>query len=481
MPILPNTCANDNSDAAAAALDRALTHFRQALALGADTAGSFTEREEWTLSLGNELMRLSLTQDVVKMEARYGDVDLRIDGRVYRRHEAGTVSYHSLTGPLTVERSTYREVGVRNGPTVVPLELEAGIMERVTPAMAQRLVLGHGDGNSRRLWRELMASHRCPPSRSTLQRIATTLGGELAKHGASIEAELREDETLPSGTRIVAIGLDRTTVPMHELLEEGAHFVNTRTKPYERTAPAPFEVHYRMAYVGTVAFVDADHRVIASVRYGASADDGPDDVLRSMMGDLRRARAQRANLPILVVQDAAKEMWSLVTGALESEPSIRTWSEVIDHYHALEHFAGIAAAMDIPCAKEQVDDWKMALREDDDAVHRIREQVQDELTKPYLPPYRIVLEEGIVYLDNNHPRLHYADLRDRGFPIGSGPTEGACKSLITVRCKRSGQRWKPTGLRSVLAARTQLLNERLPASVTLLRQRRYTATVERAA
>jgi len=121
------------------------------------------------------------------------------------------------------------------------------------------------------------------------------------------------------------------------------------------------------------------------------------------------------------------------------------------------------------------------LRQDDDAIDAIRQEVAREAAEPYLPCYRIVLEEGLVYLDNNHERLHYANLRDAGLPIGSGPTEGAWKSLITIRCKRSGQSWLTTGLRTVIAARTQLLNDRLPQAVALLRQRHYTAEIKRAA
>ena len=35
--------------------------------------------------------------------------------------------YHSLCGAVEVRRDTYRLAGVHNGPTVVPLEIEAGI------------------------------------------------------------------------------------------------------------------------------------------------------------------------------------------------------------------------------------------------------------------------------------------------------------------------------------------------------------------
>ncbi len=61
----------------------------------------------------------------------------------------------------------------------------------------------------------------------------------------------------------------------------------------------------------------------------------------------------------------------------------------------------------------------------------------------------------------NRRRMHYAAAGRVGFPIGSGVTEGACTSMITVRCKRGGQRWRERGLTACLALRAQHLNDRL--------------------
>ena len=89
-----------------------------------------------------------------------------------------------------------------------------------------------------------------------------------------------------------------------------------------------------MAYLGTVAFVDSDHRVLRTLRHGALAEDGPEDLLARMVGDVRRARAKRRNLRILLTQDAAKEMQRRVVGALEAECSVRSGYELIDDDHA---------------------------------------------------------------------------------------------------------------------------------------------------
>jgi hypothetical protein len=63
--------------------------------------------------------------------------------------------------------------------------------------------------------------------------------------------------------------------------------------------------------------------------------------------------------------------------------------------------------------------------------------------------------------------MRYATSLRRGYPIGSGPTEGACKSVVTMWFKRSGQRWLESGLAPCLSLRALYLSE---AIASMLRQ-----------
>ena len=60
---------------------------------------------------------------------------MEVDGVIYQRHAPGIVRYFTLCGAVDIERWTDREMGVRNGPTLVPLDLDAGLVERTTPAL----------------------------------------------------------------------------------------------------------------------------------------------------------------------------------------------------------------------------------------------------------------------------------------------------------------------------------------------------------
>ena len=146
--------------------------------VGADAP--FAEREVAALALTNEATRLFLQSDLLAIADRHG-AQVEVDGVIYQRHEPGTVRYYTLCGALDLERWTYREIGVRNGPTIVPLELAAGLVEHTSPALGVRIALGYAKDHMRSAEEDMQADHRCPPSRSTLERVAKAIGTEATR------------------------------------------------------------------------------------------------------------------------------------------------------------------------------------------------------------------------------------------------------------------------------------------------------------
>lgn len=427
---------------------------------------SFAEIEVAGLHFSNEVCRKHQQDELMRRAARWTSEELMIDGKRYRYHADGAELVHGLCGSFPIARPTYRQVGVHNGPIVVPLDLDAGLLSGATPALAFKLCEGYAQGPSRQMHKALLSSHRQPPSRSTTERIAKKLGEEIGTAVARIEPVIRAQEVLPEGAHGLALGLDRTSAPMEEPLdaEARAKHHNPRTKPYIRRAPDPIEVKYRMAYVGTVSVVDVDGRALVTRRYGATADEGPHDIIGRMMGDVTHALAQRSTLPVVLVQDGAPEMWNLMRGALSEKvsPYDVRWCEAVDRHHVLERLSNVLSLLkETPEFRaKQLAHWNRQLDADEGAIDAIEEYVlalrhcQDDKV-------REALDEHLTYLANNKHRMRYAALRANGLPVGSGPTEGACKSLVMVRAKGCGQRWHPEGLDAVLTLRGLDMSERL--------------------
>lgn len=62
------------------------------------------------------------------------------------------------------------------------------------------------------------------------------------------------------------------------------------------------------------------------------------------------------------------------------------------------------------------------------------------------------------YYENHRDRMHYDEYLASGYPIGTGPVEGACRNLIKDRMERTGMRWSVPGAQAMLDLRATYLN-----------------------
>jgi hypothetical protein len=79
--------------------------------------GTFGDRELSMLDLLSAVQKELSRQELQELAD-----DVPDEVETYKRHQSGAVQYYTLAGPEMIVRDTYREVGVHNGPTVVPLE-----------------------------------------------------------------------------------------------------------------------------------------------------------------------------------------------------------------------------------------------------------------------------------------------------------------------------------------------------------------------
>ncbi|MEA4883733.1 MAG: hypothetical protein VB144_08790 [Clostridia bacterium] len=64
------------------------------------------------------------------------------------------------------------------------------------------------------------------------------------------------------------------------------------------------------------------------------------------------------------------------------------------------------------------------------------------------------------YLQTSRERMRYDEYRAKGYHIGSGVVESACKNVVQIRHKRPGMRWSVEGAQEVLNLRTSILNSK---------------------
>jgi hypothetical protein len=79
----------------------------------------------------------------------------------------------------------------------------------------------------------------------------------------------------------------------------------------------------------------------------------------------------------------------------------------------------------------------------------------DTLEAPTESGKEAVRQAG-VYFRNQEPRMHYADYRAAGYPIGSGTVESAANTVVHHRMRRPGRGWKRDYAQAMLAGLSEL-------------------------
>lgn len=488
-----NKLIHDNDSPIREALRTMKEALQQAVATMASAGSCFEERESLALQISNETARCVLQEDLQQLADEHSD-RLLINGDEYRRHTTGTVEYHSLCGGLWVQRSTYRLCGrikrrgrsyQRQAKSVVPLEFAAGLVMTATPALGYSIAHAYAGGPMRHYVEEMGAAHRRVPPRATLERLATGIGGMARQDVMKIEPCIRKAERVPEHSHAVVVGIDRTSTPMIEERPPGQlpnSERKSRKRPYVRRPPSPFDVVYRMAYVGTVTLIGEDGESLITRRYAATAEEGPDELVARMMADVSHCITQRPALSVAVVQDGAPELWNLIRTALR-KTGIKKWRSLIDFYHVTER---IGAMLELVIKNkveraEQLTRWKKRLLASDYAMPHFLRYVQQRRPKRGSQASKSFLDhEGYLAGYYTGGKFKYCSARNNNIPIGSGITEGSCKSLFAARVKRSGQRWYHDGLTAVLTLRALRQSDRLRSFWRHFR-RRFEANVQLAA
>lgn len=69
-------------------------------------------------------------------------------------------------------------------------------------------------------------------------------------------------------------------------------------------------------------------------------------------------------------------------------------------------------------------------------------------------------EKALAYFIKNREAMRYDVFREKGYFIGSGVVEAACKTIVCQRFKCSGMHWSQIGLKHLLSIRTAILSNR---------------------
>jgi hypothetical protein len=132
---------------------------------------------------------------------------------------------------------------------------------------------------------------------------------------------------------------------------------------------------------------------------------------------------------------------------------------ILDFYHASEYLGDFAKAWcpGDAAAEEAHAAWSHRLKHEGGPAILGWLEGLDLSARPQARP---AWEKIVTYFRNQCHRMDYPGYRARGWQIGSGPVEAACKTVIGQRMKGSGMRWGHEGADGVCHLRALLLSEK---------------------
>lgn len=246
----------------------------------------------------------------------------------------------------------------------------------------------------------------------------------------------------PPTTRPVALGFDGVMIPTWEGRKEARVGVIYEPDPEAPRTPAG-EARLRKEYFATTGSRES---LVAAV--------------------CARARERAGGGVVAVVSDGAALAW------VDLDRYLPLRVEILDFYHVLERVGEIARAM-YPTTPAEASAWQAAMRQE------LLEIGPWELVRALTAwePERGEAQElrrlQLAYFERQQERMRYPEYLRRGFPLGSGAVEGACKHVVVDRLRQSGMRWKLATADPVLQVRAALLTE------PRLDLRSYAATKQR--
>ena len=395
--------------------------------LASGLAGTDFERfERQASALSREVLGGLLKFGIEQLDDGAGS--LTRNGKNFTRVEATSHTVMTSAGPVTYSRSRYRRAGEAS---IVPVDEKLGLAAGYfTPLAARQAVFLMSHNTARdcvSLYGELGVEGA---SVSSLQRLTTAAAEQWESSAGQGLAEIRGSEAIPVEAAAVCISLDGVMVPM---------------LPEEREDKKTL---YREASCGTVSYYDDEGERLKTLYFGQMPEPRKFTLKAQLAAEVAALAERRPDLQPVAVADAAADNWTFLSTLAPGD------LQLIDYWHACQHLKCVAdhAFGGDPAAAET---WFQKYRgipgNDEDGVERVIRAIR----------YRhaangksvAALERELKFFRKHRRRMRYAVHQANHLPIGSGVVESACRTLVSERMKKSGQRWGMAGGQAVLTLR----------------------------
>lgn len=388
-----------------------------------DLGGTMLQAEEAICAALNEAGVAATEQALVRFDT--DGEPIVIGGENWTAKAPEAKYYQTPYGQAHVARHVYqRSTG---GKTFCPLEQGARILRNATPRFAKMMAHKLSLGSAADVQRDMQENHGRPISKLLAQELSAFVSSVVqAKEETWHYASPALDEEITT----IGVGVDGSCM----LLCEG---------------------QWREAMTGTISLYDCRGERCHTIYLGAAPEHGKATFEARMQRELAHVKQLYPTARWIGIADGAKSNWEFLAPHVDEQ--------VLDFYHASEYVTQAADALfeDKPAGQRRawLDECCTKLKHDWNGARLLLDQWKQTDTRGWKKERSRMLAESIRYFENHLHQMHYKRYGDMKWPIGSGVTEAACKTLVKQRLCRAGMRWTTQGAQVILSLRALLLSE----------------------
>lgn len=385
-----------------------------------------------------------------------------VNGELYRFKYYSSKTIVGLWGTMSVKRRVYQNAS--DTKVYVPLDASWGMNgERMTVEVREALAFSCAHVTPEETSQLLSKAAMFHPHPTQIKREVEKIGRHIATHYEDWEQRIRAQEEIPEQTQCLVASMDGANVLLNEQAAQRGRPKQRPGTQNQKQAPTA----YRNAMVGSISLygpVKPDEKRPSRLwwRYTAQMPEyGAATFKAKFEAELSAVEARcPPGLAKIILCDGATQIWSYI----EQHERYKGYETLVDYYHSAEHLALAAQALfgeGTGKAKRWYEKYAALLLEVDSAAQSIQHSIAYYSKKMKLSNSCAKKARAqYIYFKRNKPRIRYAEFRRRGLPIGSGPIEAACKTLVKTRLGRSGMRWSHQGGQNILALRTYVKSNR---------------------
>lgn len=372
-------------------------------------------------------------------------------GKRFLNKGKSTKEIVTTLGKIGISRSYYQHRS--GGNSLFPLDEKLGVKGEILMPDVKEVVLFSCAYNTPEESSRLLEKCSFIKLHATqIKRAITSTHDFIEAPGSEIMDNVRLSETAPI-SEIMVCSLDGVNVLLNQ---EGKKKGRPTERPTKEGAPSSL---YKNAMCGSVSHYNTIEDkgkklpVRISSKYIARMPEDRYPTFKHEFEKELNIAVQSPSTVKLVITDAHKS----ISGYLKENPAFHGYLRIIDFYHASEHLSHLAEAIHGKSsgeAKTWYKKYRNILKNDEHGVSKLIRSVEYYLkSMAFNKSKKKEIQKHLGYFKKHKKFMEYALYAEKGWPIGSGVIEAACKSVVKQRMCRSGQRWSINGGQGILNLR----------------------------